>query len=935
MPKNRRSYRGTLLSALLLIVVLAGGASGAFASGSAAGFIDEKVDPALAAQLASVSPETPLEVVIVFSDVSAAGRVGSLASTFYQMQALPMTGAVLSAGQIQEVANWPEIYSLTLNSPLEYFAPTALPDFLHESVATIRADQVWGQYGERGGNATVAVIDSGIDATHPDLLLGSNKVIQNVKILPFQVALEDQQLTDHTSGHGTHVAGTIAGDGAASDDYYQGVAPEAKLVGLGAGETLFILTAVQAYDWVLEHHSEYNIRVVSNSWGSTGGNVNVRNPIVIATFEAYKQGILSVFAAGNDGGYDELNPYSLAPWLLSVAAGKKDGVTLADFSSRGKDGDYFKHPDITAPGVDIYATRTKTVGITATDPIPNPVNPVWTAYYTALSGTSMATPHVSGVAALLFSSNSNLSPDQVMDLLTANARPFGGYTLHEAGYGYLDALAAYQGSLGVAGNLSAFLAGDQQHSIEEVLGFNPDVPLVFDEYAFTGLTPVGAVGIPEVIDHPFSVPEGVLYVDIALTWTPQTEDAYDMEVLDSRGRVVMSSGNGLEEGEFALFVPSAPGTYTLRLIPFVTVAAQYEARVKLAYGTPPANWPPTNPPSYDYYAGVVSVYKTYGVLGIGSEYFRGGDRGFIVFALSRGDGSAVEGVAANLQAIYTDRRGNIAFADNAIVDRDGGEYQTSFNTGSVNWKGVAGPIIVSFAWKGEGTMRAAPTHFFFNHLKTTLHTDAQEYGPGETISFSGEVAQVNTVTTGDIENMPLAGATVNLQLMDANGNALASTQVETDVEGKFQGALDAPAKTRGRTTLLAEATYEDPTVLLGPKGWYGKAEVVLFFPGNLPPTVSLYATPQTDEGKKFFIHISASASDPDGAGDIKSISLVLSDAKGRVLKTWSKADFTKVDDYTWQLEWGYRLSGKAPWTLTLTATDSAGQSATAKVVVNR
>lgn len=231
-------------------------------------------------------------------------------------------------------------------------------------------------------------------------------------------------------------------------------------------------------------------------------------------------------------------------------------------------------------------------------------------------------------------------------------------------------------------------------------------------------------------------------------------------------------------------------------------------------------------------------------------------------------------------------------------------------------------------------MRAVPTHFFFNYLDTTLHTDAQEYGRGDTIVFSGDVAQVNTVTTGDIENVPLAGAEINVQLIDANGNLLASTQVETDLEGQYHGTLASPTSTRGRTILLAEATYEDPTVLLGPKGWYGKAEVVLFFPGNLSPTVTLYVTPQTDAGKKFFIHISASASDPDGADDITSITLLLRDAKGRVLKRWSIAEFTKIDD-AWSLETGYKVSGKAPWTVTLTATDSAGQSDTAEVVVNR
>ena len=931
MNSNERSlslWQKVAAAALCLMLLLSGfvpvanfQASPAYASV----FYNEKLDQELVAVLGSVSLDTPLEVVIVFSDLSAASQVAALAGTFYQMQALPMAGAVLTRSQIEDLATWPEIYSITLNSQLEYF--------LAESVPLVKADQVWTQYGQTGGNATVAVIDTGIDAAHPDLQLGS-KVIQNVKILPFQTALEDQPITDTSSGHGTHVASTIGGTGAASDGYYKGVAPDVKLVGLGAGEVLFVLTAIQAYDWVLQHHAEYNIRVVSNSWGSTGGKINLRNPVVIATHEAYKKGILTVFAAGNDGGYDVMNPYSLAPWLLSVAAGAKDG-SLADFSSRGKDGDYFKHPDITAPGVDIYAARASTVGITALDPNPNPVNPLWTVHYTKLSGTSMATPHVSGAAALLFSSKPNLSPDQVMDLLTASASPMNDLLLHEAGYGYMDVLAAFEASLNTSGSLDAFLAGDIQHPIEEVWGFDPDFPTPYDEFLYTGFTVVAATEVSPAIEHPFEVGEDALFVDIRVNWEPQVEDAYDLVVRDPLGRVVMSSGNGLEYGEGALFVPEVTGTYTLELHPFAAVAAQYEAFVKIAYGAQPEGWPPNTEPAYDYYLGVDNIFKTYGVVGIASEHFRSGDEGFIVFSLARGDGTAVTGAAANLQAVYTDRNGDIAFLDDGIVARStAGEYQSSFFVAG-DWAGEPGPITVNFRLKDGSSLRAVPTGFKLNHLETTLETGATEYQPGDEISFSGTVAQANTVGTGDLENAPVGGANVTIRLLDADGNSLASTQAVTDLEGRYSGSVVAPAATRGKTSLVAEATYEDATILLGPAGWYGKKELTLNFPGNLPPDASLYATPQTNEGKKFFVHIEAAVSDADGAADISGISLVLTDAKGRLLKRWTQADFEQSDAFTWEFQRAYKVSGSSPWTLTLTATDSAGQSVSRSVVITR
>ncbi|MCI0398503.1 MAG: S8 family serine peptidase [Chloroflexi bacterium] len=882
-------------------------------------FIDAKLDPALEAALATALPAAPLEVVIVFDDLAVAPQVEALASTYYQMQALPIAGAILTKSQIQQVAGWPEIYSITLNTPLEYF--------LAESVPLIGADQVWTTYGQTGGNVTVAVVDSGIDATHLDLLYGY-KVVENVKVLPYGPGLEGIPNTDTSSGHGTHVASTIGGLGTVSGGYYTGVAPDVNLVGLGAGEVIAILTAVQAYDWILQHHEQYGIRVVSNSWGSTGGEINLRNPVVLATYELYQQGVLSVFAAGNDGGYDVMNPYSLPPWILSVAAGDKSG-NLADFSSRGKDGDYWKHPDVTAPGVNIYAARSSTIGITVLDPNPNSVNPAWTAHYTRMSGTSMATPHVSGAAALLFSSNPQLSPDQVIDLLTANADPMPGYALHEAGYGYLDVLAAYEASRTVTGNMPAFLAGDQLYSPGGVLGFDPD-STTFQVEEHTGFTPAGVTGM-DPIDYPITISDGVQYVDVRLAWTPQEEDAYDIEILDPLGQVVTTSGNAVNEPEMALFVPEMTGDYTLRIHPFAAVASEYTATVTIAYGPQAGNWPPHTDPNFDYYLGVVGVYKTYGVLGIRSEYLRGGDSGFVDFTLASGDGAAAPAQAANLQVIYSDRNGNVAYIDGDVADTGAGAYQSSFNLDN-NWAGAPGPITISFAWQGSSTLRAMPTGFYLNHLGVTLATNATHYDPGDAITFNGAVAQVSTLGTGELQQKPIGGAAVTISLRDAAGNTLASTQATTGLLGAYSGALVVPAATRGQTTLVAEATYTDATILTGPQEWYGAASAGLTFPGNLAPTASLTATAETGPHEKYFIHIHAEVVDPDGLNDITSISLVLADSKGRVLKRWTQDHFTPVED-RWMLTRSYKVSGLPPWTLTLTATDSAGNQAATTVVI--
>lgn len=538
----------------------------------AAGVIDVKLDPALVSALDGAAVDTPMEVIIVFSDTAAASQIQSIASTFYQMEVLPMASAVLTPSQIETVASMPEVYSITLNQQLEYFTA--------ESISYIGADQVWKRYGQTGGNVAVAVIDSGIDAAHGDLLYGY-QVKQNVKIVPNGPAIEDVPVTDNTSGHGTHVAGIIGGSGFLSGGHYKGVAPDVDLVGVGAGEALFILASVQAYDWVLANHDAYNIRVINNSWGSAGGSLNVRNPVVIASYMAYQEGLLSVFAAGNDGGYDILNPYSLAPWVLSVAAGDKSG-NLAGFSSRGLPGDSFKHPDILAPGVDIYAARCSCIGVTATDPFPNPVNPAWTAHYTSLNGTSMATPHVAGAAALLFSSNPQLSPDQVIDLLVENVTPHvADYELYEAGHGYLNVLAAYEASRNVTGNLAAFLAGDQDYELNGVLGIDPSTA-VYDTVTHTGYVIAGATGVSPANTYAIEFDDDALFIEIDLTWTPEGTDAFDMEVVDSEGNIVVTSGNFLEY-EAALFIPTPGESYTVRVVSFAAVNAAYELTIRRAY----------------------------------------------------------------------------------------------------------------------------------------------------------------------------------------------------------------------------------------------------------------------------------------------------------------------------------------------------------------
>ena len=128
--------------------------------------------------------------------------------------------------------------------------------------------------------------------------------------------------TSETSmGHGTHVAGIAAGNGGGSTNgYYKGVAPDANVIGIGAGDALFVLWALAGLDYVLDIRAQFNIQVVNNSWGSTG-TYDPAHPINVATKKLYDAGVAVVFAAGNEGpGENTLNPYSAAPGVISVAA---------------------------------------------------------------------------------------------------------------------------------------------------------------------------------------------------------------------------------------------------------------------------------------------------------------------------------------------------------------------------------------------------------------------------------------------------------------------------------------------------------------------------------------------------------------------------------------------------------------------------------------
>lgn len=447
--------RKTFLAALLLAVAVPASAEGL-------------LGPQLLERLQTA--DGPHEVIVTFKSRDAISRLtGELGIDVIALRTLPMAGAVLTEAQIETVRQWDSVESIYFNAELEYYNFT--------SGEITGGHYVHDNLGVKGEGVTVAVLDSGTDATHPDLAYGT-KTIQNVKIIGdlgllggTNVFLEGQLNTDTSSGHGTHVSGTVAGSGAASANderranYYAGIAPEATLVGISAGEGIAILYALLGFDYAIANQDRYGIDIITNSWGSgDGAAFDPNNPINQASFEAYRRGMIVTFAASNSGpAEDTLNQYAIAPWVINVAAGTPEKA-LADFSSRGVAGDFYKHPDITAPGSGIISTRAVNTPLPVLGPVLDPAHPEYHLYYAGMSGTSMATPFIAGTAALLLDANPQLSPDQVEEILMATAEEMAGYEFHEVGAGYVDVRAAVEAAMNTVGERQQFLAGDTKWS---------------------------------------------------------------------------------------------------------------------------------------------------------------------------------------------------------------------------------------------------------------------------------------------------------------------------------------------------------------------------------------------------------------------------------------------------------------------------------------
>ncbi len=307
---------------------------------------------------------------------------------------------------------------------------------LDSSVPAMKLDSARKEFGLDGEGVVIAIIDTGIDAKHESLDdLDDNPDTNDPKIIGFKdyINFKTEPYDDH--GHGTHVAGTAAGTGG-KEAKYVGVAPKANLVGIkvlnqgGGGSSSSIIAGIE---WAIQNKERLGIDIISMSLGGRSKD-DGNNPFDKAADYAVGKGINVVVAAGNSGpggrsdcrtkdetgeSYSICSP-ATAKEVITVGA-VDDELKIAGFSSRGPTKDGRIKPEVSAVGVDVTSSVPKG--------------------YTKASGTSMATPHISGAIALLLQKNPSLNPREIKDILMQTALDKGKVGAdNEYGYGVIDGI---------------------------------------------------------------------------------------------------------------------------------------------------------------------------------------------------------------------------------------------------------------------------------------------------------------------------------------------------------------------------------------------------------------------------------------------------------------------------------------------------------------
>jgi serine protease AprX len=452
---------------------------------------------ALLADNSKISPDlqnststNQLQVVIQYvpgTQVSCSGIFGLIDCVVNDV--LKLGGAILGQlpliNGVVALVDHNGIVTLSNQANVAYISKDRpLAPFLSNTAAAVNAPVAWNS-NYTGKGVGVALIDSGVNS-HPDFyttsLFPTSRIVYNQSFVPGNSSASDAY------GHGTHIAGLIAGDGVSSTGFifshsFKGIAPNANIVNLrvlDATGTATDSTVIAAIDKAITLKSRYNIRVINLSLGRAVYESYKLDPLCQAVEKAWKNGIVVVVAAGNSGrflptsGYATVSSPGNDPYVLTVGSMKPMGTPdrtddlIASYSSKGPTVvDHVVKPDVVAPGNLLISTETTNTALYSSEP----ANQVPYSYYVyggssspsnsyfTLSGTSMATGVVSGVVADLLQARPTMTPDQVKARLMKTAYktfpstssvydPSTGttytsqYDVFTVGAGYVDLAAA-------------------------------------------------------------------------------------------------------------------------------------------------------------------------------------------------------------------------------------------------------------------------------------------------------------------------------------------------------------------------------------------------------------------------------------------------------------------------------------------------------------
>ncbi|HLZ47181.1 MAG TPA: S8 family peptidase [Candidatus Limnocylindria bacterium] len=486
-----------------------------------------KIDPSLLAA-AKASPNALFAVIVrgaAASDPKSRvlnAEAALMSSTGTTRRTLSIVGSAsgrLRGAQILALASMPGVERVVRDETFNVsWAPgDAAAAATEAGILETNAPQAWSTLGVSGKGVGVAVIDSGV-ADHPDL---AGRVVARVDFT-------GEQSAGDPGGHGTHVAGLIAGNGAASNGTWTGVAPQANIVSVRVIDSYghaSLSTIFAGMQWVLANRTTYNIKVVNLSFGGVPMSGYQNDMLASAAEMLNFAGLTVVVAAGNSGpGASTITTPATDPFVITVGAADDAGTpsliddSVAVWSSTGPTAfDGIAKPDLIAPGRKMIGLRAAGSAIDTAYPDRRVTAPgALDAEYFTMSGTSMAAPVVAGVAALYLELNPWASPRKVKRQLTGTAHPLLGVATSAQGAGVVDAFAAL--------TASAPWTGYTQYPAstafaEQVYAKLRGQPLVWRDLTFHG--GVDSRGIPW---------SDITWDDITwddITWEDLTWEAFD------------------------------------------------------------------------------------------------------------------------------------------------------------------------------------------------------------------------------------------------------------------------------------------------------------------------------------------------------------------------------------------------------------------------